>query len=207
MNTRCIIFDLDGTLVDSESLGGRVLLERLPEIKDSASALVLRYRGKKFAETLADLEKRFNCTIPEDFVPIYRKRAAEVFSSELQALPGVVEMLNTLEHPCCVASNAPQEKIQLALQVTDLHHFFGTRLYSAYDIGVWKPEPDLFLHAAENMNFRPEDCVVIEDSPTGVEAGIAAGMTVMHFSTEPIASNSKNYQAFSDMAELPRLLK
>jgi len=206
MNLKCIIFDLDGTLVDSEHLGCRALLELLPEINESLEVLTERYHGGKLAEILIDIENRFQCSIPEGFEPIYRRHVSEIFKKELQPIPGAIEVLRQIDHPRCIASSGPLEKIKHSLQITGLAEFFGTNLYSAYEIGSWKPEPDLFLHAACQMKVGPDECIVVEDSPTGVEAAKAAGMTVLHFSSKPIEPNGKTYNIFNDMTELPMLL-
>jgi len=206
MNLKCIIFDLDGTLVDSEQLGYRALIELLPEINEDLEVLTERYHGGKFAEILADIKNRFQCSIPEDFEIIYRRHASEIFEKELQPIPGTLEVLRQIGHPCCIASSGPLAKIKHSLQITGLADFFGTNLYSAYEIGSWKPEPGLFLHAAYQMGVRPDECIVIEDSPTGVEASKAAGMVVLHFSSRPIEPNGETYYVFNDMTELPMLI-
>ena len=91
--------------------------------------------------------------------------------------------MNQRAKPFCVASNAPHEKIAINLTVTGLDQFFtADRTFSAYDINVWKPQPDLFLYAAKQLNVDPASCVVIEDSLAGIEAGLAAGMQVIGYS-------------------------
>jgi HAD superfamily hydrolase (TIGR01509 family) len=206
MNLKCIIFDLDGTLVDSEQLGCRALLELLPEINESLEVITERYHGGKFAEILVDIEKRFKCSIPQDFEQNYRRHVSEIFENELQPIPGAIEVLKQIDHPRCIASSGPLAKIKHSLQITGLAGFFGTNLYSAYEIGSWKPEPDLFLHAARKMGAGPDECIVVEDSPTGVKAAKAAGMVVLHFSSKPIEPDGDTYNAFNDLTELPVIL-
>jgi HAD superfamily hydrolase (TIGR01509 family) len=207
MEPKCIIFDLDGTLVDSESLSSKALIELLPEIDESIDKLTERYHGKKLAEIFIDIEKRFQFLIPEGFEPIYRKYAAELFENELLPIPGVIEMLEQIDHPRCIASSGPLAKIKHSLRITGLTDYFKSSLFSAYEIGSWKPEPGLFLYAASEMGFNPDECVVVEDSLTGVEAAKSAGIDVLHFSSESIEPNGKTYNAFNDMAELPVLLR
>jgi HAD superfamily hydrolase (TIGR01509 family) len=206
MNLKCIIFDLDGTLVDSEQLGCRALLELLPEINESLEVITDRYHGRKLADILVDIERRFQCSIPQEFENNYRRHASEIFENELQPIPGAIEVLKQIEHPRCIASSGPLAKIRHSLQITGLAGFFGTNLYSAYEIGSWKPEPDLFLHAAHKMGAEPDECIVVEDSPTGVKAAKAAGMAVLHFSSKPVEPDGETYNAFHDLTELPRLL-
>ncbi|WP_431732389.1 HAD-IA family hydrolase [Chromobacterium vaccinii] len=96
------------------------------------------------------------------------------------------------------------KKIKHALTITQLAPFFGERFFSAYIVGSWKPDPGLFLHAAAAMGFAPENCVVVEDSPVGLEAAAAAGMHALHFA--PSLKTSKNMRTFSRMSELPSIL-
>lgn len=207
MNLKCIIFDLDGTLVDSESLSIKALLELLPAIDDSVENLTDRYHGKKLAEVFTDIEKRFQFSMPEGFEPVYREHVTRLFENELKPIPGAVEMLEQIRHPRCIASNGPLVKMKHSLKITGIAEFFGPNLFSAYEIGSWKPEPELFIHAAREMGFRPEECVVVEDSLTGVKAARSAGMFVLHFSLNPVQQNGKAYRVFDDMADLPRLLQ
>lgn len=200
MSEICVIFDLDGTLVDSEALNCRAFLELLPEITDSAETLASRYRGMKLAEILADMSTRYAVDLGKNFEPVYRQRVAELYDSHLSENPGVTDLLQQLSCQLCVASSAPFEKITHALTVTNLAPFFGKKIFSSYDVGSWKPEPALFLHAASRLGFSPGSCVVVEDSSPGVAAGIAAGMYVCHYrGTEGIEGRC---QSFSEMREL-----
>ena len=196
-----------GTLVDSEPLGCRALLDLLPSLDESVLELTERYRGKKLAAILLDLERRCKIAIPAGFEPVYREHAARVFEQELKPVPGALEMLRGLNHPRCIASSGPPAKIIHSLKITGLEQFFGSRLFSAYEIESWKPDPGLFLHAAREMGFATEQCIVIEDSPTGVAAAKRANMRVLHYSPRPLEARSKSYCAFDNMADLPALLQ
>jgi HAD superfamily hydrolase (TIGR01509 family) len=207
MNLKCIIFDLDGTLVDSESLCNKALLDLLPAIDESVEKLTNRYHGKRLAEIFIDIERRFKFPIPEGFEPIYREHVAQLFEKELKPIPGVAEMLKQINHPRCIASSGPLAKMKHSLKITGLGEFFGSNLFSAYEIGTWKPDPGLFIHAAREMGFKPEECVVVEDSLTGVKAAKSADMVVLHFSSKPIEKNGETYCAFNNMVELPVLLQ
>ncbi|MFQ4143320.1 HAD-IA family hydrolase [Chlorogloeopsis sp. ULAP02] len=204
MKHLCVIFDLDGTLVDSERLCNQAFIDLLPFINDSVESLIRRYRGKKLALIFADIEMRFGEKLPIDFEATYRQRVDELFEFYLQPITGVPEMLKTLEYPFCVASSAPIAKIRKALNVTTLSHYFGDRLFSSYDIGSWKPDPGLFLYAANKMGFSLEYCVVIEDSDVGIEAARTAGIHALKYSSEEEAEEKNN--VFSNMKFLPKLL-
>ncbi|MCU0542753.1 MAG: HAD-IA family hydrolase [Oscillatoriaceae cyanobacterium Prado104] len=204
MKYLCVIFDLDETLVDSEKLCNRAFIDLLPFVTDSVENLIRQYRGRKLAFILADIEMRFGEKLPRDFEATYRHRVDELFQLHLQPITGVPEMLKKLDYPVCVASSAPMAKIRKALTVTGLSHYFGDRTFSSYDVGSWKPAPGLFLHAANEMGFAPEDCVVVEDSDVGIEAARSAGMYVLKYSSEE--KNDERNNVFSNMKLLPKLL-
>ena len=205
MTIACIIFDMDGTLVDSEGLSARAFLELLPELSYYEAEMAARYRGKKLAVIMAALEQEIGRELAEDFEPRYREIVARLFQSELQPIPGAADMLASLQLPFCIASNGPLFKMRQALGVTGLARFFEGRMFSAYDVGVWKPEPGLFLHAAAAMGAAPPDCMVVEDTWLGVEAGLAAGMRAckLHDDAPAIRPDVLRIQA---LAELPPLL-
>lgn len=206
MSELCILFDLDGTLVDSEGLCQQGYLELLPELDDTIESMAKKYRGRKFANILVDLETRLGHTIPADFESRYRQRVAELFDSRLQPNPGVREMLARLPYARCVASSAPLAKIRHALSVTGLADHFGEWLFSAYEVQCWKPDPGLFLHAAREMGFPPERCIVVEDSEVGLAAGLAAGMRTLHYNPTNGPSDHPLEYTFAAMSELPGLL-
>ncbi len=206
MKQLCTIFDLDGTLVDSEVLNCRAYVELIAEIDESDTELTKRYRGMKYSHIVSDIEASFKVALPDDFESLYRDRVAALYESELKANPGVPELLSGLEIERCVASSAPIKKINHALELTGLSGYFGTNIFSSYDIGSWKPEPDLFLHAAATMNLSPAHCAVVEDSDLGVEAAIAAGMHVFHYAPNSAKTRSDLYQSIQQMSELSGLL-
>lgn len=177
------LFDLDGTLVDSEILSNQVLVEVLAEqgLKFSLDEAVKRFRGGKMAESIADVEAHFDCKLPDSFVPYLRQRTALAFEENLQPIDGALDLVQSLNSQICIASNGPPEKIKLSLSLTGLLPFFGDRLFSAYEVQAWKPDPELFLNAARKFNITPSDCAVVEDSMPGILGGLAAGMTVFAY--------------------------
>jgi HAD superfamily hydrolase (TIGR01509 family) len=202
----CTIFDLDGTLVDSEELCNQALLDLLPELSDSVASLVVRYRGRKLSAIVADIESRIRRRLPSEFEARYRERVAELFESDLQPIVGVEAMLQVTSSPRCIASSGPRAKIAKALAHTGLATYFGDRIFSSYEVGSWKPEPGLFLHAAASMGFEPWQCVVVEDSEVGVQAALSAGMRVLKYMPEGESSSTGSCLSFSRMEDLPRLL-
>jgi len=177
----CVIFDMDGTLVDSETLCNQAFKDLVPEIDASVEFLVGLYGGRKLAWILNDIEKRFRCALPDDFEQRYRQRVEVLFDSHLTAFVGVQDALESIELPICIATSAPLKKVKHALSVTGLTKYFCGNLFSSYDIGSWKPEPDIFLHAAKMMDVSPGNCLVVEDSAAGIEAALSAGMKVAQF--------------------------
>ncbi|MGX2041185.1 HAD-IA family hydrolase [Methylocaldum sp. MU1018] len=206
MNSICVIFDLDGTLVDSEGLCNQAFLDLLPQLNETVDSLTLRYRGKKLALILADIESRLCHKLPDTFEKRYRRRVSELFSRELKPMPGVVEMLESINFHKCIASSGPLLKIRQSLQVSGLTSYFGDSLFSSYEVGSWKPEPGLFQYAANAMGFLPGQCVVVEDSDVGIRAAAAAGMKAFQYLRDGEISLYGDGVPFDDMSQLPLLL-
>ncbi|MCA9004500.1 MAG: HAD-IA family hydrolase [Planctomycetaceae bacterium] len=210
MKYKAVIFDCDGVLVDSETLGNRVLAEMITEIGFplSPEQAVEQFKGGKLADCLAVVEDQMDAKLPADFATQVRAQMAKVFEKELQAIQGVREALEAIPVTKCVASNGPEEKMALTLKITDLSRYFEGRIYSAYTVGVWKPEPDLYLYAADQMGVQPSECVVIEDSKLGVQAAVAAGIPVLGYAdhSSPVELESYGAKTFRSMYELPALL-
>jgi len=202
----CIIFDLDGTLVDSEGLCNQAFLDLLPQLNDTVESLIQRYRGKKLASILVDIESRLCQSLPDTFEQHYRQRVAELFSRELKPMPGVLKMLEATNFPKCIASSGPPLKIRQALQVSGLAPYFGDDIFSSYEVGSWKPEPGLFQYAASAMGFMPSQCVVVEDSDVGIEAAEAAGMKAFQYVPNGETVSYQGGTPFDDMSQLPQLL-
>ena len=206
MASVCVIFDLDGTLVDSESQSNQAFLDLLPEIDEPVTALIERYRGMRLAPVLADLESRLGRKLPDDFQVAYRSRVAELFDQRLDAMPGATEMLDSLSCAYCIASAGPPEKIRHSLKLSGLAPYFGERVFSSYEVGSWKPEPGLFLHAASTLGFAPDRCIVVEDSDPGLIAANAAGMRAIHFAPDGSASTIDCHARTGSLVKVPRLI-
>lgn len=181
---KAVIFDCDGTLVDSEFISNEVLANYVGEfgLKMTSRDATELFSGGAMAESLGLLQARLGRPLPEHFNVEFRRRQAVALREKLKPIEGSHELLARLTKPYCLASNAPLDKCRLNLEVTGLDQFFTTdRIHSAYQINVWKPQPDLFLKAAESLNVDPASCAVVEDSPVGVAAGRAAGMKVFAY--------------------------
>jgi len=208
VQTELVIFDCDGVLVDSETLGNRVLVEFVAEfgLKLEIEEAILLFRGCKMADCVAVIEQKLGKKMPSDFVTQFRTRTAKAFEHELLSIEGIEAALDKIDLPICVASSGPIEKIELALRVTNLLPRFAGSIFSSYQIGSWKPEPDLFLFAAKTMGFEPQFCTVVEDSILGVRAGISAGMRVLWYTTQSEATLVDGAIVFQSMNQLPLLL-
>lgn len=205
-----VIFDCDGVLVDSEPLQLRALLDVAATVGFvmSLPTAIDRFRGAKMADVVRTIEEQIGHPTPADFVTTVRARQAEAFARELRAVDGVREALERLPMPCCVASSGPVEKVRLSLTITGLLDRFADHIFSSYQIGSWKPEPGLFLHAAASMGFAPKETVVVEDSILGVRAGVAARMRVLGYADRARAPElaAAGAEVFAAMSDLPGLI-
>lgn len=206
-----IIFDCDGVLVDSEAISNGVIAEMLTELgwPTSTEEAVHIFAGTTLDLVCKKLEAKTGKKAPSDFEQEYRQKCTRRFQEELQPIKGIKNALLQIPQEKSVASNGPLFKIEMNLKLTGLSHFFGTSLYSAYDIQKWKPKPDLYLYVAHKMGRGPEQCVVIEDSPHGVLAGVQAGMKVFGYAGQTSADRLRENGAevFEDMVELPDLIQ
>ena len=211
MTIQGIIFDSDGTLVDSETLSAQVISQILQEagVPMTADDALERFRGARFALFAAELLQDHPVMSLDEFTPEFRRRCAELFARELKPMNGAVEVVAALTVEKCVASNGPREKIEACLGTTGLLPYFQGRIASAYEVGAWKPDPDLILHAASMMQLPPDRCLLVEDSLAGVQAGLAAGVEVVGYRlSESIqAAVGQRVQVIQELAELHDLVQ
>ncbi|MET9495823.1 HAD family hydrolase [Streptomyces sp. NPDC006552] len=213
MRYELVIFDNDGVLVDSEPISNTLLAGYLTELGHPTSYedSLRDYMGAALHRVHDLVLERTGERLPADFDDVFHGRVFAAFERELKPVPGVVDVLEKLAAdgvPYCVASSGSHERIRVGHRTTGLDAWFGPgRVFSSQDVGRGKPAPDLFLHAAAAMGAAPEQCVVIEDSPLGVQAARAAGMDVYGFTAmTPAARLDGTNQLFADMRELPGLL-
>jgi HAD superfamily hydrolase (TIGR01509 family) len=207
------IFDCDGVLVDSETIAHRALAHALNELglKLTLEEAFTLFRGNTTARSVEIIEDRLGRKLAEDFFPVWRERLYELFrQTPVEPIRGVVEALDSLTIPTCVVSNGTLRKMQTTLGISGLLPRFEGRLFSA-DMGIaGKPAPDLFLAAAKALGAAPARTAVIEDSCSGVEGAVAAGMTVFGYAgeayTDPEELKAAGARVFRDMRELPALL-
>ncbi|MFF5183070.1 HAD family hydrolase [Streptomyces sp. NPDC000345] len=208
-----VIFDNDGVLVDSEPISNRLLAAYLTELGHPTSYedSIRDYMGSAMHRVHDLVEARTGERLPAEFDDVFHRRVFAAFEQDLEAVAGVVGVLEKLaadDVPYCVASSGSHERIRVGHRTTGLDRWFDEeRIFSSQDVGRGKPAPDLFLYAAERMGVAPGRCVVVEDSPLGVQAAVAAGMDVLGFTAmTPADRLGGATQLFSDMGELVDLL-
>lgn len=165
------------------------------------------FLGLGMKATLQIVAERLGGPMPEGWEAELDVAVREGFRRELEPVPGIVEALEEIELPTCVASSGSHDKMRFTLGLTGLWDRFAGRIFSADEVQRGKPAPDLFLHAASRMSIPPERCVVIEDSPFGVAAAKAAGMSALGFAAIPAAPLDGADAVFTSMADLPRLVE
>jgi len=181
-----VIFDCDGVLVDSEPLSVRVLVEALNRhgVDMAEEEAYQRFLGRSLATMRQVMDEEYGFHTGPEFLEGLRIDLYDLFKTDLQPIPGIAETLDALallNLPRCVASSSQPERIRLSLAITGILDKLEPHIFSASMVKNGKPAPDLFLHAADQMGVAPEKCIVIEDSPAGIEAAHRAGMTVFAF--------------------------
>ncbi|MBD1573528.1 6-phosphogluconate phosphatase [Vibrio sp. S17_S38] len=184
---KCVIFDCDGTLVDSETLCCQALVQVFASYGAEVcyDQCMANFQGGKMFDILKETSDRVGLNIPmETLEPRYREYMNNLFSENLKPIPSALETVQYLidnNISVCVASNGSVSKMEYALSLTGMLHLFKNNIFSAFDINSWKPEPDLLMYAAMQMGFRAEECLFVDDTENGVQAGINAGIQTIHF--------------------------
>ena len=188
-----LIFDCDGVLLDSEVIANRILLEHLLSLlnphennsflsgPDSLREWLTYFHGKTDGEILKNFSKLTRIKVRRDFINHFESSLLKTLSHEVKPIEGMKELLESLEDKWVVASNSNLSRLRISLDKANMFDLCRCRLFSAEMVKKAKPAPDLHLHIAEKFVVSPKDCVVIEDSPAGIEAGLHAGMRVVGF--------------------------
>lgn len=180
-----ILFDCDGTIMDTEMLASECEVEALAEYGSTMTAkeFSLRFAGTSSELVKQVMEEELGRSLPDDHIKKVKAKMREKLWREAKAMPGIHELLDRLDQPRCVCSNADMEKLKVEMTRGELWDRFRPYVFSAHDLESKKrkPEPDIFLHAAKEFEVDPKNCVVVEDSVPGIQAGRAAGMRVIGF--------------------------
>lgn len=209
-----VIFDCDGVLVDSERISNGVLARMLSAegLPMTLAQARLEYQGLLLADVQRSAEARLGRALPAGWLARYEHERSDAFRGELKPVAGAAQAVEHLAGTgvhACVASQGKLEKTRLSLELTGLRHLFPEHaLFSAESVARGKPHPDLFLHAASTMGAAPGACAVVEDTPSGVTAAVAAGMRVLGYAADSDAAalTAAGAQTFDSLDELPRLL-
>jgi HAD superfamily hydrolase (TIGR01509 family) len=209
---KLVIFDCDGVLVDSERITNQVFIEMLNELGISLTIEDMheQFVGYSMSQCLDKITVILGNPPPSEFLPVYRTRTRKALESGLLPVPGIEDALDRLALPTCVASSGDHEKMRATLGITGLWSRFEGRIFSVTEVVNPKPAPDIFLYAARKLNVSPTDCVVVEDTPTGVTAAVAAGMTVFGYCGLTPAHRLQAagaHRVFGRMSDLPDLIQ
>jgi HAD superfamily hydrolase (TIGR01509 family) len=205
-----VIFDCDGVLVDSEPIVNRLFVATLAGLGHALDyeKTLREFSGTSTARRFEVCQRRLGMVVPPEVVGLFKKRLSEAMARELRPVSGVRAALERMDGPRCVASNGSPQDIRERLDIAGLLSYFEPYLFSATEVPRGKPHADVFLHAAQAMGIRPPRCAVVEDSITGVEAGVRAGMAVFGYATlsDPTILQAAGARVFFEMAKLPELL-
>ncbi len=208
-----ILFDCDGVLVDSEPITHGVLRDLLAESGwDMPIAECMRhFIGRTVRSQSALIEARTGQPLTEEWMATFYARRDEQLRARLQPIPGAIDAVRAAHHATggriACASGADRGKLVLQLGQTGLAEWFGPHVFSGHELPRSKPFPDVYLAAAAALHVAPERSLVIEDTPTGVLAGKAAGATVWaycpHGATADELRDAGAHELFTSMADLP----
>ena len=214
-----VLFDCDGVLVDSEPITNGVLRDMLDEAgwQLSAAECMCIFVGKAVKDEIAAIEAQTGKRIDEAWMVQFRERRDAGLRARLLPIDGALRVVAKIHAACngriACASGADRAKVELQLTMCALMPYFDGRIFSGHETPRSKPFPDVYLAAAKALGVDAKRCAVVEDSVTGVMAGVAAGATVFGYSPPAVGHSSPAallaagaVQVFTDMAELPGLL-
>ncbi len=178
-----VIFDCDGVLIDSEIISARMLVTELARLGLTIDLPYVErhFLGRSYPVVMETIRREFGLDLPPEFEAQYREALLAAFQQELKVVPHVHEVLQRIGVPFCVATSSSPRRVEMSLKLVGLTDLVGERVFTSTLVARGKPAPDLFLYAAAKMGADPARTLVIEDSLTGLRAGLAAGMTVWRF--------------------------
>jgi HAD superfamily hydrolase (TIGR01509 family) len=212
-----IIFDCDGVLIDSEEISMRTDQALLAgcDVHISEAEMHRRFVGKTFQAMIDEIEAERGISLPTDLEQHKDNVMVEAYRRELKAISGVADALSAIDLPKSIGTNGPRARALLALDVTGLKPHFDERLTTFEDVERGKPFPDVYLLAAKRAGFTPAECIVVEDSLTGVMAAVAAGCVTLGFTGAHLhraehalqLADLGAHRVFHDMADLPGIIR
>lgn len=182
-NLELVIFDCDGVLIDSEILSQRVLLALLKDkgVDADADYFKANFLGRTFENVTTKVAHDYSVVLDDSFRQLFREELFKTFDKELRRTEQITTVLDKLCIPSCVATSSSPARVNHALKVAGLSDYFTDCVFTASEVEYGKPAPDIFLHAAKKMGVNPKNCIVFEDSVSGIKGGLAAGMQVVQF--------------------------
>ncbi|NVK31923.1 MAG: HAD-IA family hydrolase [Gammaproteobacteria bacterium] len=207
-----VIFDNDGTLVDTENVSTASLSEMAAELGLDIPPHVAkqRFTGRHTADCFAELSAESGQELDPAWLEMHAEKFVARIEHELTIMPHIDWALAQLDCAICIGSNAGLDHVERCLRISGLDRFFAEHhRFSAYMFDAWKPEPTVFLEAAKAMGYPPEHCAVVEDSAVGMQAGVSAGMTVFGYIPEGMPTGAPTHGViyYDDHRTLPKLIK
>lgn len=219
MKFEAVLFDCDGVLVDSEPLTHGVLCAMLNEAGWALSLdeCMQIFVGKTVRSEAARIEAHTGQPLTDAWMAAFYARRNVELQTRLQPIPGAVDAVRAihaqLDGRIACASGADRQKVEMQLAQVGLAPYFGDRVFSGHEMPRTKPAPDVYLAAAAAVGVAPERCLVVEDTVTGVAAGVAAGATVVGYSPSAVGHGSPEalraagaLWVIDDMGQLPAVL-
>ncbi len=213
-----IVFDFDGVLVDSETMGCQIWSDVFAKYGMTVPArdIMEKYTGKTGTLICSLIEKEYGYHLPEGFLDEVNETTESIMAKSLKTVSGVLETMPVFRIPVCIASGSRPKRLNMCLDVTGLRPYFPEEtVFSSHFVKHGKPAPDLFFYAAGKMNVSPENCLVVEDSSSGITGAKAAGMHSFGFVGASHCTPERGRQLiesgaellFDDFTKLPDLLK
>ncbi|OEF88243.1 HAD family hydrolase [Vibrio breoganii] len=207
---KCVIFDCEGTLVDSEKLCCQALVSvfNCYGAQLSMDEALSHFNGGKLADILVETSQRLGVKVDiDELEPLYREKTRVLFQDQLRPCKNAVKVLDMLKQhgiEVCVVSNGPRSKLEYTLEISGLSDYFKGAMFSAFDANSWKPEPDLIQYAAMRMGFRAKECLFVDDTLQGIRAGVAANITTLHYRPNPLSPkwSAEGAMSISDLSEV-----
>ena len=217
-NIDLVIFDFDGVLVDSETMGCQIWSDVFAKhgMTVPAQDILEKYTGKTGTLICSLIEREYGYEIPDNFLDEVNETTESVMAKELKTVDGVAETMPLLKTPVCIASGSRPKRLNMCLDVTGLRKYFPDEtVFSSHYVKNGKPAPDIFLYAAEKMRVAPQKCLVVEDSASGIVGAKAAGMRAFGFIGASHCTPARGVQLtqsgaellFGDFTELPALIE
>ena len=172
------IFDMDGTIADSEKIAQRVTIEFF-----KTKGIIINKKEQKdvfglnWKDLVREILKRNGMEYSQTLKDTLKERYVRTMKKEVEAIPGAHDLLSYLKEslPLALATNSRYREVEIICSKLDFNKFFDLKLARDH-VKNAKPDPEIYLKAANNFNVKPDECIVFEDSVVGIKAAKNAGM-------------------------------